>query len=61
MFGEEDWDGRVWGRLFEECESGNVSAIKLYFELSEKLKNQMTGGGNGEGTVVIVDDIRFRE
>ncbi len=31
---------RIWEALVAQCEGGNVSAIKLYFELSRQMEEQ---------------------
>ena len=47
----DKFEDEVWGKLIDECMSGNMAAIKLYFELAERY-----GKGPDEG-VVIIDDI----
>lgn len=43
----------VWKALIRKCESGDVSAIKLFFELKGKYKNTV----DLTGTVMFVDDV----
>ena len=44
--------GAVWQALVDQCQGGNLAAIKLYFEL----KAGPAGKGN-RGEVRIVDDV----
>ena len=49
----------VWKSLLNQCAEGNIQAIKLYFELKGKYKNEksMTVGENKPALVQIIDDI----
>ena len=43
----------VWKALIRKCESGDVSAIKLFFEMKGKYKQSV----DLTGTVTFVDDV----
>ena len=57
MIDRKNWNEKVWEKLYEECMNGNIPAIKLYFELCEKIKNREEAGCYEGGAVVIVDDV----
>ncbi len=46
---------RVWKALLRRCISGDTQAIKLYFELKGKYKQNVNVSGSG--IVQIIDDI----
>lgn len=49
---------RVWKALMNQCVKGDTQAIKLYFELKSKYKQDVNI--NGSGVVRIIDDIPRR-
>lgn len=44
----------VWKGLMDQCQKGNMTAIKLYFDLREK---ETAEGGCADENVKIIDDI----
>ena len=48
----------VWKALVEQCNSGNLAAIKLYFELKD---GGTTAAGASKGAVRIIDDLAYSQ
>ena len=49
----------VWKSLLNQCAEGNIQAIKLYFELKGKYKNEksLSTAENKPAMIQIIDDI----
>ena len=51
------YNGPVWDALMEQCEKGNVTAIKLYFELMEKREKIFAENDEEDEKIIIIEDV----
>ena len=49
--------GAIWKALIKKCKSGEIQAIKLYFELKGKYKNGEKRAESGEQGVILMPEV----
>lgn len=49
--------GAIWKALIKKCKSGEIQAIKLYFELKGKYKNGEKRSESSEQGVIIMPEV----